>query len=102
MIEKIGFMQGRLSPIVNGKIQSFPWGTWKEEIVSAKSIGISIMEWTLDQERLYENPLMTSLGQKEIMEICKEYNSHRIKKLMYTNYIANIDLNHCSEKPHND
>ena len=74
MIERIGFMQGRLSPIVDGKIQSFPWGTWKAEIASAKSTGLSIMEWTLDQERLYENPLMTSLGQKEILEICKEYN----------------------------
>ena len=25
MIGKIGFMQGRLSPVINGRIQTFPW-----------------------------------------------------------------------------
>ena len=28
---KIGFMQGRLSPLVDGKIQAFPWDCWSEE-----------------------------------------------------------------------
>ena len=74
MIEKIGFMQGRLSPIVDGKIQSFPWGTWKEEIARAKSIGLSVMEWTLDQDGLYRNPLMTYDGQLKINELCKKHN----------------------------
>ena len=74
MIEKIGFMQGRLSPMVGGKIQSFPWDSWRDEIVAAKSIGISIMEWTLDQERLYENPIMTSSGQREIISLCKKHD----------------------------
>ena len=31
MKPKIGFMQGRLSSKVNGKIQAFPWESWKEE-----------------------------------------------------------------------
>ena len=70
----IGFMQGRLSPIVEGKIQSFPWDSWEQEIVKAKSIGLSIMEWTLDQDRLYENPLMTSSGQAKIVELCKKHD----------------------------
>ena len=72
MIEKIGFMQGRLSPMIGGKIQSFPWNSWRDEIVVAKSIGISIMEWTLDQERLYENPFMTRAGQIEIASLCNK------------------------------
>ena len=42
---KIGFMQGRLSPLVDGRIQSFPWNTWEKEITHAKSLGFSIMEW---------------------------------------------------------
>ena len=25
----LGFMQGRLSPIIDEKIQSFPWETWE-------------------------------------------------------------------------
>jgi len=74
MSVNIGFMQGRLSPILNGKIQSFPWDSWREEITLAKSIGLNVMEWTLDQERLYDNPLMTVSGQLEIVGICKEYN----------------------------
>ena len=73
MNKNIGFMQGRLSPLTNGKIQSFPWETWEQEIELAVSIGIHIMEWTLDQDRLYENPLMTSSGQKKILQLCKKY-----------------------------
>ena len=74
MTNRIGFMQGRLSPIVGGKIQSFPWGNWQNEIVLAKKINLSLMEWTLDQDRLYENPLMTLDGQKEIRALCKRYD----------------------------
>ena len=59
--------------IVDGKIQSFPWGVWKEEFISATNIGLSIMEWTLDQYMLYKNPLMISSGQRKIIETCKEY-----------------------------
>lgn len=74
MIDNIGFMQGRLSPMIEGKIQAFPWGCWQHEILAAKNIGISIMEWTLDQERLYENPIMTTLGQREILSLCNSYD----------------------------
>ena len=101
MIEKIGFMQGRLSPIVDGKIQSFPWGTWKEEIARAKSIGLSVMEWTLDQDGLYRNPLMTSDGQLKINELCKKHN-FSIPSLtgdcfMQAPFWKSVD-NHSSEK----
>ena len=58
----IGFMQGRLSPLVNGKIQAFPWNSWEEEFKIASENNFKIMEWTLDQERLYENPLMCKNG----------------------------------------
>ena len=74
MTSKIGFMQGRLSPIVDGKIQSFPWVNWRNEFALAKEIGLSLMEWTLDQDRLYENPLMTIEGQEEIRALCERYD----------------------------
>ena len=32
------------------------------------------MEWTLDYERLQENPLLTSEGQKEIIRLSSEYS----------------------------
>ncbi len=70
----IGFMQGRLSPVVNGKIQAFPWDTWEEEFFLASKIGLKIMEWTLDQNRLYENPLLNENDHSKIKSLCKKYN----------------------------
>lgn len=69
MKNKIGFMQGRLSPMVNGKIQAFPWEHWKEEFALASKIEIEKMEWTLDQENLYENPFMSEDGRSEILRL---------------------------------
>lgn len=74
MKECIGFMQGRLSPLINGRIQAFPWIHWKDEFPMAEQIGIHLMEWTLDQDHLYENPLLTQSGQTEIRELCLRHN----------------------------
>ena len=71
MNNRIGFMQGRLSPIINGKIQSFPWDNWENEIIQASMLGINKMEWTLDQKDLYSNPLMTNKGQSKIKKYCR-------------------------------
>ena len=67
--ERIGFMQGRLSAPVEGKIQAFPWGEWREEFPRAKALGLGMMEWTIDQLRLPENPLITAGGRKEILKL---------------------------------
>ncbi len=71
MNERIGFMQGRLSPLIGGRIQAFPWDAWREEFPVAQRHGLHLMEWTLDQERLYENPLLTQDGQAEIRSLCE-------------------------------
>ncbi len=63
---RIGFMQGRLSPQVDGKIQAFPWSHWQEEFAAAREHRFPLMEWTLDAERLHENPLLTREGRAEI------------------------------------
>lgn len=70
---QIGFMQGRLSERVDGKIQAFPWQHWRDEFAEAGRLGFPLMEWTLDQDRLYENPLMTAEGQAEIHELCRRH-----------------------------
>jgi len=70
----IGFMQGRLSPIQGKKIQSFPWKNWKKEFQIGKKLNFKILEWTLDFKKLYSNPLMTEVGQKEIKSLCLKYN----------------------------
>lgn len=66
---QIGFMQGRLCNQVDGKIQAFPWQDWETEFPLAKAISIPLMEWTLDQDQLYENPLMTTTGQAQIRQL---------------------------------
>jgi hexulose-6-phosphate isomerase len=73
MNSKVGFMQGRLSPVINGKIQEFPWNNWREEFNVAARLGFRLMEWTLDQCRLHENPLMTQKGQAEIMKLSRDF-----------------------------
>ena len=77
---EVGFMQGRLSKLVDGKIQAFPEDEWENEFSIARNIGIKLMEWTLDYENLYRNPLLTVHGQKKIMELSM-INSLSIKSL---------------------
>ena len=79
-LERIGFMQGRLSAMVDGKIQAFPWTEWQTEFPRAKALGLTRMEWTIDQDRLRENPLATEAGRKEIASLCKQ-NAIRIPSL---------------------
>lgn len=71
---KIGFIQGRLSPIIDGRIQAFPWKYWQEEFVHANELGINMMEWTLDHEDLAKNPFITSEGQREVRQLSEKYN----------------------------
>lgn len=70
----IGFIQGRLSPIYNGQIQCFPWKSWEAEFQLAKKGGFEVMEWTLDQENLYQNPFMTKNGQEKIKKLKEDFN----------------------------
>jgi hexulose-6-phosphate isomerase len=69
----VGFMQGRLSPIVGGRIQAFPWDDWRAEFPVARALGFDRMEWTLDDERIDENPLMTADGRREIRAMSRAY-----------------------------
>ena len=66
-------MQGRLSPLVRGQIQAFPWEDWRAEFPLAQADGWRLIEWTLDYEGLYDNPLMTPDGRAEIRSLAQEY-----------------------------
>lgn len=68
-MKQLGFMQGRLVPPVNNKIQAFPTDTWEIEFELAKKAKLSLMEWTLDLEGLYANPIMNELGRKKIQDL---------------------------------
>ncbi len=73
MLDNIGFMQGRLSPLVGGRIQAFPQQHWRDEFALANKLSLRKMEWTLDQEGLYANPLMTQAGREEIRALMQQH-----------------------------
>jgi hexulose-6-phosphate isomerase len=71
---RIGLMQGRLSPIRNGRIQSFPWETWRDEFEEASKESLRKMEWTIDTEDFFSNPILTPIGQDEIRRLKSLFN----------------------------
>ncbi len=73
-IYSIGFMQGRLSAMVDNKIQAFPWENWTKEFEIANKYSLKIMEWTIDADSLVENPLMTKEGREKIIFLKNKFN----------------------------
>tara|TARA_A100000164_G_C21748477_1_gene695816 strand:- start:20 stop:868 length:849 start_codon:yes stop_codon:yes gene_type:complete len=71
---KIGFMQGRLSPIIDSKIQIFPKNFWREEYVKSDYVKIKKIEWTLDYETFNYNPILSKKGRAEIFSLNKEHS----------------------------
>ncbi len=49
MKKTYGIMQGRLSPPEDGRFQSFPRNSWREEIARAREAGLDYIEWILDE-----------------------------------------------------
>ena len=74
LADRIGFMQGRLSPRIDGKIQAFPWPYWRDEFPLAQALGFRRMEWTLDHHDLAANPLMTPEGRAEILALSARHD----------------------------
>jgi L-ribulose-5-phosphate 3-epimerase len=70
---RIGFMQGRLCDQVDGRIQAFPARDWRLEFEVAARLELGLMEWTLDDEGLTDNPLLTETGRAEIGGLCALY-----------------------------
>jgi L-ribulose-5-phosphate 3-epimerase len=69
---QIGIMQGRLSKPTDGKFQSFPKYTWKEEFFSAREAGLSNIEWIFEADEWQKNPISTDVGIKQIREVMSE------------------------------
>ncbi len=66
-VNRVGMMQGRLSPLINGRIQSFPKQNWEVEMMEAPTIGIGKIEWTIDSDDFFKNPLITREGNAKIL-----------------------------------
>jgi len=71
---RIGVMQGRLLPPVEGRHQSFPGKQWREEFPLAIEAGLSMIEWIYDAISESENPLATDSGVAEIRHLSEKYN----------------------------
>ncbi len=65
-MRNIGIMQGRLSSPLNGKIQSFPKATWREEFFKAKECGFGHIEWIFESDEWEKNPISSQAGIDEI------------------------------------
>lgn len=67
---KIGIVQGRLVPPVQGKIQTFPERNWEREFTLVRKAGFDGIEWLFDGE---ENPLLSADGRLRIRELIGAY-----------------------------
>ena len=89
MNEMIGFMQGRLSPLRDGRIQSFPWETWQDEFEAAANLSIRKLEWTIDSENFESNPILTLIGREKVRRL----------KMLYNMEIPSVTCDYFMENP---
>jgi L-ribulose-5-phosphate 3-epimerase len=71
-MHQIGIIQGRLTPVKDGKIQSFPSDNWQNEFIAAEKIGFTLIEWILDKDSMGHNPILTSEGRAQIQALSKQ------------------------------
>ena len=88
-MNKIGFMQGRLCPMVNNQIQAFPFNDWESEFPLANKLGLSCIEWTLDYPNLRINPFLQNENRNKLLTISKKYKV----------FIPSITLDCCMQQP---
>jgi L-ribulose-5-phosphate 3-epimerase len=71
---KIGFMQGRLiASEKKGMTQYFPSKNWIKEIQIAKKNNFNLMEWTVDDDNIQNNPLYNKNLSEKFLKIKKKY-----------------------------
>ena len=71
-MNEIGIMQGRLSPPPEGRIQAFPWSSWREEFTYAGECGFDFIEWLFESDHFEQNPLWTKAGLSQITELISQ------------------------------
>ena len=69
---RIGIMQGRLSPPTDGRIQSFPVSTWRQEFFAAREAGLYCIEWVYEAGTDGKNPLGSQEGIDAICDLVRE------------------------------
>lgn len=62
-------MQGRLVPKYKNQYQSHPVGYWDQEFDVASQLGLDLVEFIVDLDRIEENPLMSTGGVARVAEV---------------------------------
>lgn len=62
---RIGIMQGRLLPPVDGRIQTFPADGWPAEFPRARDVGFDLIEFIFDGNA-EQHPFMTEQGRRRV------------------------------------
>lgn len=72
--KNLGFMQGRLVNSPYNKIQCFPANEWKKELMLANRNNYKIMEWTVNNDNLKKNPIISKKKINQVKKLAKKYN----------------------------
>jgi len=73
-MKRLGIIQGRLSPPINGQIQAFPLEYWQDEFSKCKELGLGSMEWIFEYPQVNLNPVCSDSGIAQMMKLSKEYS----------------------------
>lgn len=65
-------MQGRLSPPFEGRFQTFPADSWRDEFYRASSAGLVSIEWIYETYNENSNPVKTDDGISEMIAISEK------------------------------
>jgi len=90
MINKFGFVQGRLTSAPKGELQLFPQNGWQEEFSIAGRLGINYIELIAERVHNERNPLWSKKGLNEIKNLSAVNN---LELFSFCNdYIINNNL----------
>jgi hexulose-6-phosphate isomerase len=73
MPHNYGIMQGRLAPPEDGRFQSFPRRSWREEFPRAREAGLDYIEWIHDEYGRTANPIFSQAGLAELNALKHQY-----------------------------
>ena len=70
--DSIGVMQGRLLPKYLGRYQAHPFGYWEDEFFIAENLHLDYIEFILDYDNAYSNPLLNLEGINKISDVIQK------------------------------
>lgn len=85
-------MQGRLSPIIDNRIQTFPTENWEQEIQQCSKLGIKLIEWTVDTLTFSQNPILQESANTRVNSLLDE-NKIEIPSVTCDYYMENPHWN---------